>query len=69
MRAMCIANLVFYHCALERSILLQFTEKLEDYNDKILVYAERERVRERERRRGRWGEGGCFKVKPADFCN
>jgi hypothetical protein len=49
----CNANLVFDHCALERNILLEFTEKLKDCYDKILIYAERER------------EIGGFKVKPA----
>jgi hypothetical protein len=45
MRAIYIANLVFYHFALEKKILLQFTEKLKDCYDKIIVYAERDAVR------------------------
>jgi len=58
MCAMFIANLVFYHCALVRSIPLQFTEKWKTIMIRFNIFRERERERERNRVGNRDGFGG-----------
>lgn len=59
MCAMFIANLVFYHCALVRSIPLQFTEKWKTIMIRFNIFREREREIESETEMGSVG-GGVF---------